>query len=351
MSQRTLAGVLAVPLVIGLWIVALLTPLPYVTYTPGITVDVLGEQGGQPIVQAAGQETYDDEGALLLTTVYVTRPERRVSLFEVMGGWFDPDDAVYPYDAVYSSELTRQEVEEQAAFMMASSQDVATAAALRSLGHEVPQVVRVLGVREGLPADGRLLVDDVLLAVGGQQVDTPQDVVTAVRGAPVDEPLAFRVRRGGREMTVDVAPRDVEGEKLVGITPAEGFDFPFDVSIEVDPAIGGPSAGLFFALAIHDRLTPGPLTGGGTVAGTGSLAADGTVGKIGGIQQKIAASREAGADLFLVPGGNCDDVDGARNGDMRLVRVDNLSDAVTSLESWVSDPDATLPTCERTPGQ
>lgn len=351
MSQRTLAGVLAVPLVIGLWIVALLTPLPYVTYTPGITVDVLGGPGGGQVVQVAGEETYEAEGELLLTTVYVTRPERRVNLFEVMGAWFDPDHAVYPYDAVYSPDQTRDQVEEEAAFMMASSQDVATAAALRSLGHEVPQVVQVLAVREGLPADGKLLVGDVLVRVGSTDVATPQDVVTAVRAAPVDEPLEFGIRRAGRDMAVEVAPRDVDGEKLVGITPAEGFDFPFEVTLDVDPSIGGPSAGLFFALAIHDTLTPGPLTGGETVAGTGSLAADGTVGKIGGVQQKIAASREAGAGLFLVPAGNCDEAEGARNGDMRLVRVENLSDALTSLETWVDDPDATLPTCERTPGQ
>lgn len=351
MSQRTLAGVLAVPLVIGLWVVALLTPLPYVTYTPGITVDVLGDRQGVDVVEAAGQQTYDDGGELLLTTVYVTRPERRVNLFEVMGAWFDPDQAVYPYDAVYAPDQTLDQVEQEAAFMMASSQDVAVAAALRSLGHEVPSVVRVLGVSEDMPAEGRLMVGDVLVRVAGTEVATPHDVVEVVSSAAADVPLEFVVDRAGREVTVSVTPREVDGRPMVGVTPGEGFDFPFEVSINVDDNIGGPSAGLFFALAIHDRLTPGSLTGGAVVAGTGSLSADGTVGKIGGIQQKIAASREEDAELFLVPAGNCADVDEARNGDMRLVRVDNLSDALTSLETWVDDPDATLPTCERTSGQ
>lgn len=347
MSQRTLAGILALPLVVGLWLTAVFVPLPYVTYTPGITVDVLGTDGGEEIVQVAGRETYRDDGELLLTTVYVSRPGTRVNVFEVMAAWFDRDQAVLPYEAVYAPEQTREQVQQEGAAQMASSQDVAVAVALEHLGVEVRQQVKVLLVAAGMPADGVFEVDDVLRSVDGTPVSTPQDVVDAVDAAVEGQTLGFTVERDGEEVELEVTPRMVDGDLRIGITPAAGYDLPVDVDVAVDQSIGGPSAGLVFALAVHDTLTPGSLTGGATVAGTGSLAPDGSVGPIGGIAQKIASSRDDGAELFLVPAANCEEALGARAGDMRLARVENFTDAMTSIEAWVEDPDAALPTCER----
>lgn len=347
MSQRTLAGILALPLVVGLWLTAAFVSLPYVTYSPGVTVDVLGTEDGQEIVRVAGTETFHDEGELLLTTVYVTRPETNVNLFEVMAAWFDPDKAVLPYAAVYAPDQTREQVEQEGAVAMASSQDVAVAVALDRLGHDVEQEVRVLLVADGMPAQGVLEVGDVLRRVGDTEVTTPQDVVTAVEASAVGEPLDFVVEREGEEQTLRVSPTEVDGKPRIGVTPGAGYDFPLDVEVDVDSAIGGPSAGLIFALGVYDTLTPGPLTGGATIAGTGTVAPDGAVGPIGGIAQKIASSREQDAELFLVPAANCEEALGARNGEMRLVRVDNFTDAVTSIEAWVEEPAADLPTCER----
>ena len=131
-------------------------------------------------------------------------------------------------------------------------------------------------VEKGLPADGKLKVRDILLSVGGVEITTAEDVVKAVDKAPVGEPLAFVVRRRGQELTVDVTPREVDGDKRIGITPGPGFTFPFDVSVDIGDNIGGPSAGLMFSLAIYDTLTPGSLTGGEVIAGTGEIHADGT---------------------------------------------------------------------------
>lgn len=350
MSQRTLAGVLAVPLLIALWLLAVFSPLPYVTYQPGVTVDVLGEQDGQPIVQVSGQKTYRDSGELRLTTVYVSRPGSTINLFEVMASWIDPDDAVLPYEAVYAPDQTREETELEGAVQMVSSQDTATAVALQELGYEVSEVTEVLHVAEGLPAEGNLEVRDVLISVGDRPIGSAQDVVEAVEAAPVGEPLEFVVERDSETRTVAVTPTMVDGNKRVGISPGPGYDFPFDVSVAVDPDIGGPSAGLFFALSIYDTLTPGSLTGGEVVAGTGTLDTEGKVGPIGGIAQKIAAARDAGAELFLVPPANCDEALGAKAGDMRLVRTETLHSAVESLQAWTEDPDADLPTCERSSG-
>jgi PDZ domain-containing protein len=128
-----------------------------------------------------------------------------------------------------------------------------------------------------------------------------------------------------------------------------GFDFPFEVDVEIDDNIGGPSAGLMMSLAIYDTLTPGPLTGGDAVAGTGTITPSGEVGPIGGIQQKVAAARDAGADLFFVPADNCDSIGGVDTGDMRLARATTLDQAVETITDWVADPDTTLPSCEDVP--
>ena len=346
MSQRTLAGVLAVPLLIALWAVAIFAPLPYVTYEPGMTVDVLGSSGGEEIVQVDGRRTYRDEGELHLTTVLVSRPQTRINLFEVMTAWIDPDAAVLPYAAVYPDNQTAEESEAESAMQMTSSQDTATALALTELGYEVSEVVEVLQVTEGLPADGLLKVRDILLQVGGTEITTAQDVVTAVDAAAVDEPLEFVILRGGKEKLVLVTPKMVEGDKRVGIAPGPGYRFPFDVSVQVDPNIGGPSAGLVFALSIYDTLTPGSMTGGQVVAGTGTVDEEGNVGAIGGVQQKIAAARDTGAEIFLVPPGNCKEALLAPRGDMELVRAETMHVAVETIEAWAEDPDTDLPSCE-----
>ncbi|WP_235737713.1 S16 family serine protease [Nocardioides alcanivorans] len=132
---------------------------------------------------------------------------------------------------------------------------------------------------------------------------------------------------------------------VIGIYPGTSYVFPFQVSIGIDPNIGGPSAGLMFSLAIYDTLTPGPLTGERSVAGTGTIDADGNVGSIGGIQQKIAGARDAGSELFLVPADNCADAEGAPNGSMRLAKVSTFEDARAAIETFAADKNAKLPTC------
>jgi PDZ domain-containing protein len=191
-----------------------------------------------------------------------------------------------------------------------------------------------------------LEVRDVLLRVGSTTITQPQDVVSAVDAASVGEPLEFVVRRDGEEVTVQVTPREVDGDKRVGITPGGGYSFPFDVRVTIGDNIGGPSAGLVMALAVYDTLTPGSLTGGGKVAGTGTIDQEGRVGPIGGIQQKIAGARDTGSELFLVPADNCETVGGVDPGDMRLTRVATMTEALDAISAWVEDPDADLPTCE-----
>jgi PDZ domain-containing protein len=215
----------------------------------------------------------------------------------------------------------------------------------------VTPALEVLLIGDGTPADGALAVRDLFVAVDGKAL--PADVQqasdqlrAAIKATPPGKQVTFTVLRDGKEVDVPVTPEPGDdGTPQVGIQLGQGYRFPFQVSVTIDPRIGGPSAGLMFSLAIYDTLTPGSLTDGGRVAGTGEIEPDGTVGAIGGIQQKIVGARHDGAQLFLVPADNCDDARGAANGDMRLVRVDTFQTALTAVQDWASDRDADLPSC------
>jgi PDZ domain-containing protein len=346
MTQRTLAGLIAVPLLVALWITAATRPLPYVTYEPGLTLDVLAETNGDEIIQVDGHKTYRDDGELRMTTVYVSQPDAKVNLFELMHDWVSREDSVYPYQAVYQENTTTEQNRQEGAVEMVSSQDAAVAVALDELGYDVKPAIEVLSVNDGAPADGELRVRDIFLEVNGAKVTSTDAVIDAVRSAPAGKPVDFLVRRDGKATHVAVTPTTTDGKPTIGIQFGTGFVFPFQVSVNIDPSIGGPSAGLMFSLGIYDTLTPGSLTGGEVIAGTGTMDGTGKVGPIGGIQQKIVGARDAGAQVFLVPPDNCADAQGAPNGDMRLVKATTMHSAVQSIEAWTKDHDADLPTCE-----
>lgn len=353
MSQRLIAAMIAAPLVLALLIVAAFLPLDYVTYSPGYTVDVLAESDGAEIIQVDGHKTYRDDGELRMTTVLVSLPKDEgecaggcKNLYELMATWAGSDDAVYPYDAVYSDDETPESNDREGAVSMVTSQDAAIAVALRELGYETKPAVEVSFVEAGMPAEGKLLARDILLEVNGEPLKDAQQLVDAVRATEPGDAVELTIRRGRTTSEVSVVPRQVDGVQYIGITPGNGFLFPFDVRVNIDPNIGGPSAGLMFSLAIYDTLTPGSLTGGGVVAGTGEIAATGQVGPIGGIQQKIAGARDDGAKLFLVPPDNCGEALGADNGGMRLVKATTMHAALEAIQDWVADPDADLPSCE-----
>lgn len=347
MSRRSLATVIALPLMLALVVAAVFLPIPYVTSAPGVTVDILASAGGDERIQVEGRQAYHDDGELRMTTVSVTNPGRKVGLVEALEAWWSDDRSVQPYAELYDEGETDEEHDQEGAIQMVNSQDAAVAAALTEVGIEYDEVPAVVSVTEGAPADGNLEAEDRILAVGGTNVTSVEQVVEAVSGAEPGEPLALVVERDGQRRNVTVTPEEVDGETRMGVQVGLAFEFPVDVQVRISPDIGGPSAGLVFALGIYDTLTPGALTGGHDIAGTGTITPDGQVGPIGGIQQKIAGARESGSELFLVPAENCNEAVGSSPGDMRLVKVATMNEARTAIESWVDDPDAVLPTCEK----
>jgi PDZ domain-containing protein len=351
MSRRILSSVVASVLLAALLVAAFLLPVPYVTMSPGPTVDVLAESGGKPGIEVEGAKTYPTEGDLRLTTVSVTSPTRELSLVDALAAWFDGTRAVYPRDVIYPPEQSVADVQRESSVQMVGSQDTAIAVALQELGYRLPLLTEVLGVTQGAPADGKLKPRDVLVEVNGVTIKDVNQVSAAVQKSPPGEDATFVVRRDGKTRTITVTTEESEDEKgkaVVGVEIGTGYDFPFDVKVRIDEAIGGPSAGLIFATAVYDTLTPGALTGGHDVAGTGTIDAAGKVGPIGGIQQKIVAAADAGAEVFLVPPANCQAALGAKvdEDEIRLVKAPTLHSALQSLETYAADENAELPSCE-----
>ncbi len=350
MTRRTATLTTAAVVLVVLVCVAFLLPVPYVTMRPGPTQDVLTSNGGDPIVQIEGHKTYPTDGSLALTTVSVTSAGQDIGLIEAFRAWFSPEDALVPRDVIYPPEQTVQESEAESATQMADSQEVAAVAALRLLGDEVPEIDSVAAVAEGSPADGQLEKGDVFVAVDGQPVDSAEEIQQAIQQHEPGEDVAVEVTRDGEPVELSMtteASKDDPDVAVVGIEMSIDYDLPFQVTINLAGDIGGPSAGTVFALAIYDMLTRGSLTGGASIAGTGSITPDGVVEPIGGIQQKIVGAEAEDASVFLVPAVNCEEAAGAHvdEDSIRLVEVTDLEDAVDALTALADDPDADVPTC------
>ncbi|MCW2616052.1 MAG: hypothetical protein JWN08_3046 [Frankiales bacterium] len=332
MSRRTLTLLLASLLALALTGAAVGTPVPYVALGPGPTYNTLGDVEGTPVIAITGTEVFPTDGHLDLTTVGV---DPSLTLLEALRGWFDRDLAVVPRDVVYPPDKTDEQVNEENAASMVASQSSAVTAAARQLGFDTFRVT-VREVAAGSPSDGRLEVGDVLLTVDSAPVADEAGLRAAITAAGVGAALEVGYQRGGTRGVATVTTRSSGGDEprpVIGITPAEApADLPFEVDITLEE-VGGPSAGLMFALGILDKLGKASLTGGKYVAGTGEITSDGTVGPIGGITQKLIAARGKGADVFLVPQDNCAEASVRPPSGLLLLRVASLSDALTGLEA------------------
>ncbi len=330
-------------LVLGLSIVLSVLPVPYVALRPGPTLDTLGKADGKEIITITGRPTSTSKGHLNLTTVSVSSD---LDLGTAMRFWLDGTIAVVPREVVYPPGQTQKQVDQDNAAAFKKSQTSAETSALRELGY--PVAVTVTAVPAGSPSAGKLVARDVVTTVDGATVTSalglrkllakkkPGDAVT-IGYVRDDEPAAVAVTLGETD--------DGNGGKraVLGVEVENSQPHPFAVDFDLD-RIGGPSAGLMFALAIVDKVEPVDLTGGVFIAGTGEIDDDGVVGAIGGIPQKMAAARRAGATVFLVPADNCAEAVGAAPEGLRLARVATLDDGLAALAALrASRPPAACP--------
>lgn len=328
-------------------------PAPYVVERPGPAYDTLGstESGGveQPLIDIPDATTYPVEGELSLLTVYVDGSrENPLTWLDVAVAWLDPSRAVLPVDSVFPEGKTEQESDEENARAMVDSQQDAVAAALTELGVAYGSLVTVVEVLDDGAAAGRLEAGDRIVDVAGEPVTTVDELRAALEVRGVGVPVDLGIERDGVPTTVTVEPRasEEDGSAVLGIYAGADYDFPFEVDVRLQ-GVGGPSAGMIFALAIYDRLSPGALTGGEEIAGTGTIDAAGRVGAIGGIVQKAFGARDAGADWLLLPTGNCAELSGRVPSGIQAFTVDDLDDAVDLVDAIGSGDDLDrFPRCE-----
>ncbi len=329
-------------LALALAVAGAVQTVPYVSLTPGPAFNTLGSVGGTPVLTITGHATYNDKGALDLTTVSV---RDKISLFEAIRGWLSPSEAVVPREVVFPPDQTAKQADLENTQQMQQSQDDATTAALRELGFPSTTTLSVGAVKAGGPSDGQLKAGDVLTTIDGVKTPDAATLRTLIGKHTVGQQVVVGYTRGGTPGTATVTTigsTEKPPRPLIGITPSEVARFPIKVDITLKD-VGGPSAGLMFALGIIDKLGADSLTGGRNIAGTGEITANGKVGAIGGIPQKMRGARHEGATVFLSPAANCDEAKANKPSDLQLVKVATLKDALAALSTLRSG--GTPPSC------
>ncbi|MCX5331480.1 MULTISPECIES: PDZ domain-containing protein [unclassified Streptomyces] len=361
MPRRTATMLASTLMLIALLCAGVLIPVPYAEMSPGPTVNTLGDHDGEPVLQISGRKTYATSGHLNMTTVRVTSADYKMNIVEAVYGWLAHDNKVVPHDTLYPDGKTEEQSTQENAEEFSQSQESAKVAALKELDVPVKSFVIVSTVVKDSPAEGRLHAGDVIKAVDGTTVKEPADVAELVTEHKVGEKVVFtivpakeqaaaekeqRTATRTEDVTVTTKASDDDGEKraIVGISAGTDHTFPFTIDIKLAD-VGGPSAGLMFALGIYDKLTPGSLTGGKFVAGTGTIDDDGKVGPIGGIEMKTVGARDKGAQYFLTPADNCAAAAKDTPGGLTLVKVKTIEDALGALDDIRSGDTADLPKC------
>jgi PDZ domain-containing protein len=335
MSRRSLTLLIAGLATVVAICVSVFVSVPYVILMPGPTLNTLGSLSGTPLITITGHQTFRTSGNLNMVTVSYTGnppPDTGINIFQALRAWLDPSEAVVPASEIFPPGQSAQQTQQQDTAQMAGSQQQAEAAALTALHIAFQTTVTVDQTVKGDPAYGVLKSGDVIVSVDGTKVTGATQLTSLITARPAGTVLSLVVSRGGKDVPLSVSTKEVSGKPVVGVDVQEGYVFPFSVKISVGN-IGGPSAGMMFALGIIDKITSLNLTGGKFIAGTGEITPSGQVSPIGGIQQKMVGARDAGATVFLAPAGNCADTVGAIPAGLRVVKVSTLSQAMSDLEA------------------
>ena len=348
LSLRARSLIVGSALSLALISVGAFVPIPYVAVGPGCTYDTISQEyDGRscapppaqvigfsgPGVPASVTEKTSGTGHLNMLTITVYE---RQTLFSALGLWAQGNYALSPREEFYPPNKTEEQVNQENAQMFSDSQSAAEIAALRYLKY--PNVVYVGTIPDDSPSAKVLQPQDQITGIDGAAVSDYASLKKALSTSKPGQVAAVTVLRGGRTLTEKVtlgANAEVGQQGVLGIGAAERPKAPFTIDITL-ANIGGPSAGLMFTLGIIDKLTPGDLTSGHFIAGTGTMEVDddkGTVGPIGGILLKEIAARQAGATIFLTPASNCPEALTRVPAGLQLVKVATLADAMTALQT------------------
>jgi PDZ domain-containing protein len=347
LSRRSVASLVGFFLAIALGALSVMVGLPYVIMKPGPITNTLGKLSGQQLITVRGAQTYPTQGALDFTTVRIAGgPGYKVTVWDLLAAALRPSEDVVDEELYFPKGVTGKQVEEESTAEMIDSQQEAIAVALKAVGQKVTEHVVVAQVAKDAPSAALLKAGDEIVSVDGKAVTSSAGVRDGVGAHKAGETVALGLVRDGKPVTVQAKTRDSEGRATVGVFLGIRFEFPIDVKINAGD-VGGPSAGTMFSLAVYDTLTPGPLTGGQQIAGTGTINADGQVGPIGGIRQKLVGAHDGGAKWFLAPADNCDEVVDHVPDGLRVVRIATFDEARKAVEAIADKRADSLPTCTK----
>lgn len=310
---------------VALAVILALVPVPYYVIRPGPANDVI------PLITIKDHPTYRPSGHLLLTAVLLDH----ATSYDVLEGWLNPAETVARERDLFPPGQTKQQEEQISQSEMDTSKvDAAIVALTKYAGYPERHGPGVLieEVFADTPADGKLVAGDVIARIGEKPVNDPDALGRAVRAAGTTKAVELTVRGGAETRHVRIVPRHVSGVKrpVIGVSAVHSFPFPLNIS---SGDIGGPSAGLMWTLGLIELLTPGDLTGGRHVAGTGQIFPDGRIGPIGGIEQKVVAAEHAGATVFFAPRRNAPAAISVANR-IRVVPVRSYLDALRFLKRY-----------------
>jgi Lon-like protease len=323
---RLIAAGIALVVVLGL--LGWLLPSGYYVYVPNRAEPLA------PKVKVEGERDDAGPGGIYFVDLVVRRatwPERLFSFLRPDGATLVPEHAVVPPGSSFAER--RQDARAE----MDRSEQIAAAVALREAGYPVravPRGVLVEGVAPDAPAARELEPQDVLVAVDGRPVRSPAQLRAAVARRKPGEVVGLTVRRDGkrRVVTVRTVPDPADPRRpLIGIRVGQDAEIELPVDVDIDLGdVGGPSAGLAFALDVLEELGRN-VDHGRKIAATGELELDGSVRPIGGVKQKVFGVRKAKADVFLVPAG--ENAAEARRyaGNVRVIPVESFQQALQAL--------------------
>lgn len=305
-----------------------LIKLPYYVLGPGDALPV------KNYVTIPADKSSGQSGKLLLATVSLTP----ATPIDFVLAKITPGDEIDGKKAILGSGTSQSQYLQENQTAMTDSQQTAIAVAMTRAGYQVERLgdgAEVVQVAQNAPAAGKLNPGDIVTAVNGQPVSTADEAVAIVHPLPVGAVVHLDVKDSegtNRSVDVTLGPRP-GGGSYIGVllsTKNPHLQTPFPVTFKATD-IGGPSAGLAFTLTLLDELTPGELTGGQTIAATGTIESDGTVGDVGGVKQKTIAVEHAGAKIFLVPSAEYNDAKKEANKNLTVIPVDTLDQAIAAL--------------------
>ncbi|UQX89735.1 PDZ domain-containing protein [Jatrophihabitans telluris] len=342
MSRQLRTLLVGVVLIIALGGALFLLRVPYVVMSPGPTVNTLGRDNGADIISIQGHAVAKTSGSLNLTTVSVETQDTTVA--GALRGWLAHDEVVVPHDSIYPPGQTQQQTDAQDKQDFIESQDAAVAAAACYLKY--PRGFGVSSVSDTSPNKGVLKPGDVFESLNGTKVSDDTGLLAVLKTLKPGDSVPALVLRNGIETTLKLtlgAAAAGSTTPRLGIALTSGCLPPFNIALGLS-GIGGPSAGLMFALGIVDKLGTDDLTHGKIVAGTGTIDAQGNVGQIGGIQLKMLGAKRDGASVFLAPSSNCPDVRGNVPSGLTVIKVSTMTDAINELDAYAAGK-TDLPHC------